>query len=450
MSVQEPVFRENLVYAPVKHSFVLEASLFAFAVFVFMGGTPFQDADYSLLASDSVGEGDSGRQVFYISLMLLSFIPVLQTKLKDVLQGLPVSLIALCVWCLITVPFAVEPGIAFRRWGLAIVLIITVANFLTALGVERSMQIFQAAILTLVVASLLSIPIIPGAVHGGGERDQALVGAWRGFFQHKNHASAVSAVGLAMFAHQFAFDRKPKTFFYALLMFVFLIGTKGKSALGLVAPSIGIGLFYVYCYRRAGGRYLFTIISCVGIVLGALFVFMFQDTIGAVLSDPTSFTGRVAIWETVIAYARDHPIFGAGFGSFWQIGSSSPVYRISSEVWLLNVAHSHDGYLEMLVTTGFPGLIITIMAVAVLPLRYLLTASGVQARLNGQLFSILVFGLLYNFTETHILARDRQVWIMILVIMCSFKVLHTRQKKEQQRVQRLNAIAVGGKGLLGV
>ena len=51
MSVQEPVFRENLVYAPVKHSFVLEASLFAFAVFVFMGGTPFQDADYSLLAS---------------------------------------------------------------------------------------------------------------------------------------------------------------------------------------------------------------------------------------------------------------------------------------------------------------------------------------------------------------------------------------------------------------
>ena len=45
------------------------------------------------------------------------------------------------------------------------------------------------------------------------------------------------------------------------------------------------------------------------------------------LEDPTEFTGRAAIWQAEIAFIRDHPLLGSGFGTFADTGSLSPLHN---------------------------------------------------------------------------------------------------------------------------
>ena len=401
-----------------------EWMLFAFAVFLLVGGTPFLVKDSSALDTAS-GEGDPIRQVFYISIMLLSFIPVAKIGVFKVLRGVPLALLLLCLWCLVTVPFAVDPSASFRRWVLAIVLIVTIVNLLTSVGIVRTLVVVRAAITTLIIVSLITVPILPGAVHGEFEGDQALVGAWKGAFVHKNHASAVTALGLIMYAHEFWQNRKRWAAIMFVLGFIFLLGTKGKSALGLALPSIVAGLAYAYCYKRRGGRALFMIVGAclVGLVLISLT--LLQDTVFRIFSDPTAFTGRVRIWGVVFDYARAHPLFGAGYASFWQIGDASPIFQVgSAEDWLLATAHSHNGYMEILATTGVIGLSLAVLAIVLVPLLRMLSAGNRYANLTGLLFSLWLFGIFYNSMETQILARDKQVWFNILIVLCSVNLLH--------------------------
>jgi O-antigen ligase len=398
--------------------------LFAFSIFLLVGGTPFLVKDSSALDTAS-GEGDPIRQVFYISIMLLSFIPLAKSGMFNALRGIPLALLALCLWCLVTVPFAVDPSASFRRWVLAIVLILTIVNLLTSVGIERTLIVVRAAITTLIVVSLITVPILPGAVHGEFEGDHALVGAWKGAFVHKNHASAVTALGLIMYAHEFARSRKRWAAAMLVLGFVFLLGTKGKSALGLALPSILAGLAYSYCYRRQGGRALFIIMGTCLVALTLVSITLLQDAIIRIFDDPTSFTGRVRIWGVVLDYARAHPIFGAGYASFWQVGDASPIFRVgSAEDWLLATAHSHNGYMEILATTGVIGLFLAVLAIVIVPLLRMLSAGSRHANLTGLLFSLWLFGIFYNSMETQILARDKQVWFNILIVLCSVKVLH--------------------------
>ncbi|AYG70167.1 MULTISPECIES: O-antigen ligase family protein [unclassified Rhizobium] len=401
-----------------------EWMFFAFAIFLLVGGTPFLVKDSSALDTAS-GEGDPIRQVFYISIMLLSFIPVVKIGVFNALRGVPLALLALCLWCLVTVPFAVDPSASFRRWVLAIVLIVTIVNLLTSVGIERTLVVVRAAITTLIIVSLITVPIVPGAVHGEFEGDHALIGAWKGAFVHKNHASAVTALGLIMYVHEFVRSRKKWAAAMLVLGFIFLLGTKGKSALGLALPSILAGLAYSYCYKRQGGRALF-LISGACIVGASLVAFaLLQDTIFRIFNDPTSFTGRVRIWSVVFDYAIAHPLFGAGYASFWQVGDISPIFKVgSAEDWLLATSHSHNGYMEILATTGVIGLSLAVLAVVVVPLMRMVSAGSRHANLTGLLFSLWLFGIFYNSMETQILARDKQVWFNLLIVLCSVKVLH--------------------------
>ena len=91
------------------------------------------------------------------------------------------------------------------------------------------------------------------------------------------------------------------------------------------------------------------------------------DSVDEVLSDPAAFTGRVAAWQTVMNYLEDNWIFGAGFGSFWQIGNSSPVNRVATSEWVLTAAHSHNGYLEIFLATGIVGFCIGLVSQVIIP-----------------------------------------------------------------------------------
>ncbi len=67
--------------------------------------------------------------------------------------------------------------------------------------------------------------------------------------------------------------------------------------------------------------------------VAAAFIYLDADAIAHALEDPTEFTGRSAIWQAEIAFVRDHPFLGSGFGTFADTGNLSPLHNYVGSAW---------------------------------------------------------------------------------------------------------------------
>jgi exopolysaccharide production protein ExoQ len=63
-------------------------------------------------------------------------------------------------------------------------------------------------------------------------------------------------------------------------------------------------------------------------------------------------SGRAALWDELLGYARERPLLGYGLGSFWSPERLEAVY--ASQRW--PVAHAHSSYLEAALELGALGL----------------------------------------------------------------------------------------------
>jgi O-antigen ligase len=332
-------------------------------------------------------------------------------------------------WCLVTVFWAIDPGASIRRVVLSAIIVYTTFNLFICIGMQRSLQLLRYSLAFLVCASLLSSLVLPEAVHPATEADKALVGAWKGVFVHKNIGAAIAANAIIVFVFFFARRKNLFDAIMILVSLVFLIGTRGKSAPPMMVAAIGAGFFYRYSLGFLQRRTVYVVANAALCALLVCMVLLFQDQIADVLSNPDSFTGRVAVWDIVFRYVGENPLTGAGYGSFWQIGDLSPISRITSIPWMAHTHHSHNGYLEMLVTTGIPGLIFCLLAVVIAPFFRFMNLDGSNPDIKGMLYAIWVFALLFNMMETQIFTRDKQIWLMLLLtISCLRSLKYERQE----------------------
>ncbi|PYE35902.1 O-antigen ligase [Rhizobium sp. PP-F2F-G38] len=410
----------------------LEFMLCAFLAYVFTDGTLIAVntgvSDMTTLVLDS-GEGDSSRQIFYIGIAIMLFLIAARHGLRNVVSPFPTSVFVVVFWCFCSVSWAIIPDISLRRAILATIIIFATITIVSALGPLRVTQLLYRILAFFVVANMLSVVLLPGyAIHSERELDTALVGAWHGLMPHKNIASAVTALSAIVFGYHAFLTRSWKSTALLVLSIIFLLGTRGKTSLGIVVPCLFAGIMYNHAFRTE--RQKFLMFASIFLFLAGLAVFamVFTPLLAQIFDDPTSFTGRVAIWDIVLRYVEEYPMTGAGFGSFWLIGQDSPILRIGGDMpWLFGIAHSHNGYLEMLVTTGVPGLMLTVIMFVIVPFYSFVMADPAWRKINGLYFGIWLFAVIYNLLETHIMNRDRQVWVIMLI---AIQVAFLHRKRE--------------------
>jgi exopolysaccharide production protein ExoQ len=235
----------------------------------------------------------------------------------------------------------------------------------------------------------------------------------------------------AVIVFVFSFINRKNVFDVVMIVvsLIFLAWTRGKTAPVLLVMSLGMGLFYYYLLGFTQRRLLYVALNVSIFAFLALFIVVFQDRIIGILSDPDSFTGRVAIWDLVFRYIGEHPMTGAGYGSFWQIGTLSPVNQMTSISWLIHTYHSHNGFLELLATTGFPGLAFGILALVIVPFVKFMNVDGSFRSMKAMLYGIWLFALFFNFMETQIFTRDRQIWLMLIIVISSLRSLDYEKLK---------------------
>ena len=82
---------------------------------------------------------------------------------------------------------------------------------------------------------------------------------------------------------------------------------------------------------------------------------------------------------------------------------------------MTEASHGHNGYLQILVTTGAIGFVLALAALVVSPAIAFWKCSAVE--LKALLFALFVFLVLHNLMETDFLEGDGVAWVAYLLML---------------------------------
>jgi O-antigen ligase len=408
----------------------LELAFAAFLLLVFIGLSPFAVRDPNVLVNGetiAAGEGDLIRQICYLLVFFTIVAVAIHREGWRALDAMPVMLAALLIWCGLSALWSPEPDITIRRVGLEVVVILSVMLSVSNLGVERCLRIFRLVLALVLIVNWISIPILPQAVHLPNETDPSIVGDWRGLYFHKNITGAVCAVSAMLFLYYAIRDRSRTDWLLLAATIGFLVMTRSKSSMGLLPLAIAAGAIYFWAWRRAMDRAIVAVGLVLLITLVVIVALVNYETISRILSDPQEFTGRTAIWQAEVAFIRDHPWLGSGFGSFADTGALSPLHNYVGASWVDAVSHGHNGYLQLIVTIGLAGFAIAMTAIILTPACAFWRIDDMDRLLKAFLFSLFVFFLFHNLTESDFLESDGASWVVFLMMMASLRDHRLRQ-----------------------
>lgn len=425
---------------------VAQLVYFVFLMMIFIGQEPFSPRNQEqLVAMAASNDGsDIFKQAFFIGFALLLTLIELSRRYPLQYRFTYWPMMLMLGWFLITCSWGVDPFVSFKRVMQQVIVVYITFMALALLGPERIYRTLVAALVVSLLICWISLPLTPHAVHPPTESDKALIGAWRGFFFHKNIAGAVMALTFVVTAHAFFTTRNWAFALFAVMAFVFVVGTKSKTSLALCFGILAVSAIYRYLSQTVARRAVLLLLVGLGMLLFLALYIAFQPFVERLFADPTAFTGRVSIWKVAIDYLADHPYLGAGFGGFWQVGTISPAHHYLNQKFQMLTAHSHNGYLEILVTTGPIGLVLLLVSFVVLPAWWFLTgATRENATLLATSFAIWSFVVYQNLLETSFFDKDRQVWVIFLAALA---IAHASYKTaERTDWRRREGAARGGR-----
>jgi O-antigen ligase len=395
--------------------------LLALLILVFVGVQPFEErmpaTDLITGPYQTTGGGDAVRQVFYLFVFVSAVTFAFLKRGFGLVTIVPPMLLAFLAWCLLSVFWAQAQDVALRRGILAIVLTFSVMLMVDTLGVERSLSTLRTVLIGVLIVNWISVFTVHQAIHLPGEEDADLVGDWRGLYFHKNIAGGVCAISAMVFIFQ-AFRSKPwMNIALALGAIGFLIMTRSKSSLGLLPLAVLIGLVYRVAWRRNLDRLIFATVTALGALALITVIIGSLGSIEQALNDPSGFTGRGAIWAAELAFIRDHPFLGYGFGTFADSGSLSPLHNYVAGTWVEFVAHGHNGYLQLLVTVGSIGFVLAVIGLIIVPGVQFWRRDDADLNLKAMLLAIFAFIVMHNMMESDFFENDSPVWVTFLMML---------------------------------
>lgn len=385
--------------------------------FSYAGLSPFS-TEITDLALEESGFSNALRQTIFVIIWLLSLACFLKLgSFKDMLNFK--GLILILLWCIFSVTWAAVPSISFRRVALLFFTTTTLMMLVSVIKAEnlfRTLTILYAVLLTI---SILSIPILPGAVHGAPELfDSGLTGNWKGLFSHKNLAAPAICFGVMLFLYQMI---KNNSYFYLPFVFVglfFVYFTQSKTSFALLFPSIIFGFMMMWVIKRSlakkvvGITMFFVLIFLV--VLSEQILSLFLN----ILNDPEAFTGRATIWNLMHLAIKDHFWFGLGYGSVWRVGDNMLLvqYAFGWVDWVFTLTQGHNSYLDLILSIGFLGFILVVFILLIKPFYVLLYADDLEKSFVFLYSALFFFIFFHSLLETNFLYADKGRWFVFLIM----------------------------------
>jgi O-antigen ligase len=339
-------------------------------------------------------------------------------------------LLAVVAWALLSVFWSDAASLTLRR-SVALALTTLLGLFIAArYDRDEIFDIVSWVLAIVLVASIAVVVLLPA--YG---LDQLRGDAWRGIFDTKNELGRIATLSAVVWLLR-TLVRPRSVLSWAILLTAFLAIDRSQSRTSLVVFLALGALIAALPMLRA--REELAVASCafLAITFGSVTYWLLEHpgrAVGAVNAS-TTLTGRTEIWNAVWTMIERHFWFGYGYSAFWR-GLDGP----SAFVWTAvgsTPPHSHNGFLDTLVDLGALGLILLALA--------LVTTLGLAwsaMRRAGSVvqawpFVFVVFLLLYNLTESSLVARNSLFWILYVAAAGSLAVERDQLRSGAARASR--------------
>jgi O-antigen ligase len=279
----------------------------------------------------------------------------------------------------------------------------------TRFGLHRLVTILSWTTLALLVLSIVFALALP---HYG--LDATRGDAWRGVFGTKNGLGRMTIVGFAIWGVRTLAgeQRRARNWLILLTFAITAFETDSRTAWGVGGLMIGV---FVLARTLSVGRWFLALKGLIVTFLAlcvALFAVNLKVMVTVVGSD-YSLTGRSGIWQAVWNAIQVHPWLGYGFDAFWD--SKERSFEIARAA-RTETPHAHDGFLDLLLSVGFVGLVCFVIAFVVVWRRALVVLREDQGRAALFPFAYLSFLILYNLTESSLLGSRAFEWIVFVAV----------------------------------
>jgi O-antigen ligase len=270
-------------------------------------------------------------------------------------------------YMLISILWSPFPYISFKRWTRELIAIVMTFMVFSERDPKRAIiTMLRRVSYILIPFSLLVIKYFPeyGVNYGRFSGDKM----WIGVALQKNGLTRLCIIVMVFLCWTFLRRKqgantavtKYQTILEISLFFMALFLLMGPnrtltysatSILSLFAGALTFGV--IYWMRNRGIKFLafpLKAIVVLIIIYGTITPFLGRLSIidvSSIVSREKTLTGRDTTWALLVPLALKRPVMGHGFGGFW-----------TTEMRLSTDAHAHNGYLEVLLNTGFVGLLL--------------------------------------------------------------------------------------------
>ncbi|NSZ00180.1 O-antigen ligase family protein [Agrobacterium tumefaciens] len=352
-------------------------------------------------------------------------------------------------WFVLTSLAGEAPLFSLRRLVMCAIICVLAGGFLQLPRTERHFTTLLATCaLIILFLCYFGITVLPSrSIHQASDAlEPLLAGDWRGVFRHKNEAASVMAVLIIVgiyLCKRWSFIGGLSVL---LLSLVFLVKSGGKTALGLMPIIIAAGWFIL-----RWPRWRYTVVT---LFLAVFALVTVGTTVDPVFSQmltklglDASFTGRRDIWTVAIDYIRQSPLLGYGYQAFWRSDALMSSFT-ENNTWATTAPDSHNGYFDLLLAGGVPGLVLVMVWIYLLPLHYLgkMNEATRNSPLTRLYVGVWLYVLLYGFLETLFFLSTGFVWFFLIVAVMGLH-LQANASLVEDEAEREPERAVGGAGI---
>ncbi len=237
-------------------------------------------------------------------------------------------------------------------------------------------------------------------------------GAWKGVFWQKNTLGAVMAWGAVSSYAAVRVDPKHWLFWSgcAVMCVALVLLSTSKTALLSCLLGTGIAIGIALCRRGFGFAALMILLGTTGAAtIAAIMLVAPVEALQALGRDAT-LTGRTDIWGILIEQVRTVPWTGYGYMAFWE-AENGPVFWVRQATnW--DVPTAHNGWIEIALAIGFPGVVLTALVYVTAFLRAAgRIFSGPETYWALALVSML---MLVSISESNLVQQNSFGWVLFV------------------------------------
>ena len=405
--------------------------------------TPFVEMSGLVAPADRVY-----RLYAYGLVLLLQLALVAARGWQQSLRIVATPAAAVLVWFCLSLIWAQHFELAGKRLFLVSLIYLTSLGAVCDLGYQRSLAIVRPLLALALVVNIVVVFAFPSV----GTQTWNQYDLWRGIMAHKNFAGLLAAITFLVFA----FDGKkvppPLRLVVQLASLALLYQSWSRTALisALIAGAIGLGIGLAKPSERSSLLSRQSALTkgawaCLAVVLVAISVLTIErDFILSFTEDASALSLRTSIWRPLIQFYLDHPVLGSGYGAYWDAtvnAESTSAY--STQKWLQEVDQGHNGYLDLLVQTGLPGLALALGAAFVWPMSRFSTITERLPQRAALIFALVSFVLIENFAESSLFADDAIANFFLFFALAQIHRFELRSDTKPARRRRKRRSAEG-------